>query len=157
MVRAGGKKCTFRGDGSCTFSRDVKYGTWVLRRRVPEVAEEVIALVGDRAAALCGRRGTRKMNDGWRCHKSGSCVIRWQKFSPVGSIVQNGKFSAETDISHKRLKRLLFPTLGSPTIPMRRLLRTRPKRAAPVSALGSALGGILAKRRKRRGTAAVAS
>ena len=44
--------------------------------------------------------------------------------------------------SHSRLKSELFPTLGSPTIPIFKLFFTRPNRAPVFSGGASFLGGI---------------
>jgi hypothetical protein len=63
----------------------------------------------------------------------------------VGSMVQNGKFSAGTDIFPSRLKRVLLPTLGSPTIPMLTLFDGRPSNALGAELSAAALdffGGI---------------
>ena len=40
----------------------------------------------------------------------------------VGSIVQNGKFSAGTDILQSRLKNVDLPTFGIPTMPALRFV-----------------------------------
>lgn len=43
-----------------------------------------------------------------------------------GSMVQNGKFEAAAALFVKTLKNVDFPTLGTPTMPTRRLVPTRP-------------------------------
>ena len=56
----------------------------------------------------------------------------------------------------KRLNRLDLPTFGKPTMPMRRLFRTRPKRAAPTSSLAaSAFFGGMAVRKSGGGVCGV--
>lgn len=46
----------------------------------------------------------------------------------LGSMVQKGKFSAAAELLVRTLKNVDFPTLGTPTIPTRRLVPTRPIR-----------------------------
>ena len=90
---------------------------------------------------------------------SGTATCEW-----LGSMVQNGKFSAgacntvnpnarcgqngfsqraPTCMSHMRLNSEDLPTFGKPTIPIFKLLFTRPKRLADFcTGEAAALGGI---------------
>ena len=67
-----------------------------------------------------------------------------QQRSSVGRHLQLTAVQVQTCMSHMRLNSDDLPTLGKPTIPIFRLLLTRPKRLADFCALGAApLGGIL--------------
>ena len=57
-------------------------------------------------------------------------------------MVQKGKFSAATLIPHNKLKNVLFPTFGSPTIPVFTLLLGLPSRDFFVE-VAAGLGGII--------------
>lgn len=46
----------------------------------------------------------------------------------LGSMVQKGKFSAAMELLVRTLKKVDFPTFGTPTMPTRKLVPTRPIR-----------------------------
>lgn len=61
----------------------------------------------------------------------------------LGSIVQNGKFSAATESLLSVLKRLLLPTLGNPTMPILRLFVDLPRITRFGASPSFFFGGIL--------------
>ena len=69
---------------------------------------------------------------------SGTCTR-----DSVGSIVQNGKFSAGTDILHIMLNVVDLPTFGSPTSPAFTWLPGRPRSTRGFSS-SFFLGGMFA-------------
>lgn len=65
----------------------------------------------------------------------------------LGSIVQKGKFSAATALLVNTLKNVDFPTLGTPTMPMRSVVPTRPINGF-LSGSATFFGGMLQQMRK---------
>lgn len=73
------------------------------------------------------------------------CVV----YLSLGSIVQKGKFSAAAWDFVSTLKNVDFPTLGIPTIPILRLVPTRPIKG--LTSGSCFLGGILLLSQLKRG------